>query len=59
MLRIKVTISTFYVGCTGSTDFLIEEEEWDNMSEEERNEMCWEYAKELVHWNYEVSEYEN
>lgn len=56
MLTIKINISTYYVGCTGETEFQISEEEWDNMTEEERTEMCWEYATELVHWDYEVIE---
>ena len=54
MKTIIVTTSTYKINSGSETSFEIEDEEWDNMSEQEQVSMCWEYAQTLVHWDFQV-----
>lgn len=56
MIRVKVWIETDKVG-SKCIDYLeYDEEEWESMSERERDEDCREVAFQMGEWGYQVEE---
>lgn len=52
-MRIKVWAKTNIVGSKSCHEFDIDEEEWNNMSDDERDDFCQEKLWNLIDWGYE------
>lgn len=52
MKRIKITIRTNKVGSLCEDILEFEDEEWEGMSEKEREEVCRSAAFDMMEWNY-------
>lgn len=54
--NIKVTISIHngLVGCTLKRDVSFDREEWDWLTETEKDEACLEEVMNMIEWGYEV-----
>ena len=57
-LKIVVNVSNDLVGCKTSKSFLIDAEEWEEMTGRDREEMCRDVMFEMIDWGYEAREIE-
>ncbi len=53
-IKVKVSVSTWKVGSQTETELEFNRDEWEEMSDEERDDICREQMFELIEWNYEV-----
>jgi len=51
-MKIKIWASTGYVGCVSSQTIEIPDEEWNEMTEDEREEYCLDIASNLFEWGF-------
>lgn len=54
-MNITVWAKTNKVGSESETSFEIDKEEWDNMSEEDREDLCREHLENIIEWGWEES----
>lgn len=57
-MKLRVTVKTRNVGSQVTTLIEIDREQWNDMSESEREEFMLESMFELIEWNYEEVESE-
>lgn len=55
-MEIKVSVSTGYAGCSVEETFSIDREEWEEMSDGERDDMCLDFVFKMIEWGYTESE---
>lgn len=53
-MKIRVTAHTDRVGSSSSTEFEMDEEEWNSYSDQEKEEICLDSLWNLIDWNWEV-----
>lgn len=55
-MKIEVWVGTSIVGSKCSRTIEVDIEDWEEMSEEERDQFCQETMWELIDWDYNVVE---
>lgn len=53
-ITIKVWVETNRIGSRNETSFTMPKDEWEEMGEKQRDEICLEALWDLIDWNYEV-----
>ena len=53
-VRVTVYASLDLVGCKDSREFLYSEDEWNALSQRDKEEACREELFEMVEWSYDV-----
>lgn len=53
-IEITVSVHLGYVGCSKAETFTMPKDEWEGMTEDEREECCKEAMLDMFEWNYEV-----
>lgn len=53
-MKVKVSVSTNRLGSESTRIIEFDKEEWDEMSEKDREETCLEIMYEMIGWDYEV-----
>jgi hypothetical protein len=53
-MTVYVSIRTNNVGSECETEFEIDEQEWNSMTSDEREEMCKGYAFDMMEWNFKT-----
>jgi hypothetical protein len=55
-MNIRVWVKTDKVGSKSETFIRVNKEEWKNMWEQDREELCRVVMLDMIEWNYEVVE---
>ena len=53
-IEITVSVNIGLVGCNRSETLSMLRDEWEDMTEDEREDCCKEVMFDLIEWNYEV-----
>lgn len=54
-VKIQIWVRTGYVGSIREHEFEVDKHEWKGMTEDEKNDMCFEEMLELIEWGYITS----
>lgn len=54
-VKIKVSVGTRKVGSRTDTEIEIDAEDWEDMSEEEREQFCMEAMFEMIDWDWKLA----
>lgn len=52
-IEISITVSTDKVGSECKDSLIVDREDWENMSDDEKDEECKETAFQMIDWSYE------
>ena len=53
-ITIEVWVSTWKVGSECKAEITVDREEWEEMTTEERDEICFDAAQSVFEWGYKI-----